>query len=150
MPVLEGSSTVAFIWGRNHLSSPDGSHNLNGYTFESTINFQDVNYLYTRLELVDKNELLRAEDRARLGITDDHPSFRIGAYTVGGVRDVWKNDKVVLGLGSDVTFYSKPAILNELYGENPVSWRLFLRIRPSKKDMLQQTKPGGKPPAHKH
>jgi len=36
---------------------------------------------------VDKNELLRVSDRALLGITDDHPSFRIGAYTFGGARD---------------------------------------------------------------
>ena len=34
------------------------THNLNGYTFESTVNFREKNYLYTRLELVDKNELL--------------------------------------------------------------------------------------------
>ena len=84
---------------------------------------------------MDKNELLRASDRALLGIADDHPSFRIGAYTFGGVRDVWNNDKVSLGIGSDLTFYSKPPILDQLYGSSPVSWKLFLRLRPSKMDM---------------
>ena len=64
-----------------------------------------------------------------------HPSFRIGAYTFGGVRDIWNTDKVSLGIGSDVTFYSKPAVLNSIYGNNPVSWKLFLRIRPGKMDM---------------
>lgn len=34
-----------------------------------------------------------------------------GAYTFGGVRDIWNTDKFSLGIGSDVTFYSKPAIL---------------------------------------
>jgi hypothetical protein len=145
-----GNWSSSLIWGRNHVSGHGETRNLNGYLAESTVNFLDKNYLYTRLELVDKDELLDATERALLRISQQHPSFRIGAYTVGGVRDVWKNDKVVLGFGSDVTFYSKPAILNELYGENPVSWRLFLRIRPSKTDMLQQTKPGGKPPAHRH
>ena len=53
------------------------------------MNFLDKNYVYTRLELVDKNELLRASDRALLGITDDHPAFRIGGYTVGA-RDIWR------------------------------------------------------------
>lgn len=134
-PLKRGNWASAFIWGRNHTSSPTETHNLNGYTWESTVNFLDKNYLYTRLELVDKNELLRPSDRALLRITDDHPSFRIGAYTFGGVRDFLSNDKVSMGLGSDLTFYSKPPILDRIYGTNPVSWKLFFRIRPGKMDM---------------
>jgi hypothetical protein len=134
-PFNRGNWASAFVWGRNHASSPDEIHNLNGYTFESTVNFLDKNYLYTRLELVDKNELLRAVDRAGLGITDDHPSFRIGAYTLGGARDLFTNEKVMMAVGSDLTFYSKPALLDQIYGSNPVSWKLFLRFRPGKMDM---------------
>ncbi len=134
-PFHRGNWASAFVWGRNHTSNPSEIHNLNGYTFESTVNFRDKNYLYTRLELVDKDELLRPSDRALLGITDDHPSFRIGGYTFGGVRDIWTNDKVSMGIGSDLTFYSKPSILNRIYGNNPVSWKLFFRIRPGKMDM---------------
>jgi len=131
-PLKRGNWASAFIWGRNHTSSPGETHNLNGYTFESTISFLDRNYLYTRLELVDKNELLRAVDRALLGITDDHPSFRIGAYTFGGARDVFTDKNVSVAVGSDVTFYSKPNVLDGLYGNSPVSWKLFLRLRPGK------------------
>ena len=134
-PFDRGNWASAFIWGRNHTSSPGELHNLNGYTFESTVNFLDKNYLYTRLELVDKNELLRQADRALLGITDDHPSFRIGAYTFGGARDLWNTDKVSFAIGSDLTFYSKPSVLDPIYGTNPVSWKLFFRIRPGKMDM---------------
>lgn len=135
-PFHRGNWASAFIWGRNHTSNPTGEvHNLNGYTAESTVNFLDKNYFYTRLELVDKDELLRANDRALLGIKDAHPSFRIGAYTFGGVRDVWNSKHVSMAIGSDVTFYSKPAVLDQFYGNTPVSWRLFLRLRPSKMDM---------------
>ena len=130
-----GNWASAFIWGRNHTSNPTETHNLNGYTFESTVNFRDKNYLYTRLELVDKNELLRPMDRALLGITDDHPSFRIGAYTFGGARDIWNTDKASFAIGSDLTFYSKPAVLDRIYGNNPLSWKLFFRVRPGKMDM---------------
>ena len=137
-PSKRGNWATALIWGRNHTSSPGETHNLNSYTFESTVNFLDKNYLYTRLELVDKNELLRAVDRARLGITDDHPSFRIGAYTFGGARDVFTSKKLTMAVGSDLTFYSKPAVLDQLYGSNPVSWKLFLRFRPGKMDMSMQ------------
>ena len=134
-PFDRGNWASAFIWGRNHTSSPGETHNLNGYTFESTVNFVDKDYLYTRLELVDKNELLRAVDREQLGISDDHPSFRIGAFTFGGARDVLANQKVSVAIGSDLTFYSKPDVLDQLYGAHPVSWKLFLRLRPGKMDM---------------
>jgi hypothetical protein len=129
-----GNWASSLIWGRNHVSS-DEIHNLNGYTAETTVNFLDKNYFYARLELVDKDDLLRALDRARLGITQRHPSFRIGAYTFGGARDVWNGDKLALAVGSDVTFYSKPAALDQIYGNNPVSWKLFFRLRPAKMKM---------------
>jgi hypothetical protein len=134
-PLKRGNWASAFIWGRNHTSSPGEVHNLNGYTFESTVNFLDKNYFYTRLELVDKDELLRAADRALLRIKDDHASFRIGGYTFGGARDVWNTKKFSMAIGSDLTLYSKPAVLDRLYGNNPVSWRLFLRLRPAKMEM---------------
>jgi hypothetical protein len=126
-----GNWASAFVWGRNHLSGHhDGIFNLNSYTAESTVQFLDKNYLYTRLELVDKNQLLRATERASLGITSHHPSFRIGAYTAGGARDIWNSERTSLAIGSDVTFYSKPSILDSVYGSNPVSWKVFFRVRP--------------------
>ena len=75
------------------------------------------------------------DDRELLGITDHHPIFRIGAYTFGGLRDIWQTEKISFGIGSDITFYSKPAVLDPIYGNNPVSWKLFLRVRPGKMDM---------------
>jgi len=143
-PLHRGNWASAIIWGRNHVSGPGEIHNLNGYTAESTVNFLDKDYFYTRLELVDKDDLLRAADRTKLGISQTHPSFRIGAYTLGGARDVWNNDKVSVAVGSDIAFYSKPAILDRIYGDNPVSWKLFLRIRPAKMDMSTQGMPGKK------
>jgi hypothetical protein len=131
-----GNWASAFVWGRNHLSGHhDGIFNLNSYVAESTVQFLDKNYLYTRLELVDKDELLRPSDRTLLGITQHHPIFRIGGYTFGGARDIWNTDKVSLAIGGDVSFYSKPAILDRLYGDNPVSWKIFFRLRPAKMDM---------------
>jgi hypothetical protein len=134
-PFNRGNWASAFVWGRNHVSELGETRNLNSYTVESTVQFLDKNFIYTRLELVDKDELLRAADRALLGITEGHPAFRIGGYTFGGVRDLWATDKVQFGIGSDLTFYSKPAVLDAIYGSNPVSWKLFFRIRPGKMDM---------------
>jgi len=130
-----GNWASSLIWGRNHESHGGEIFNLNGYVAESTVKFLDRNYFYTRLELTDKNQLLRAADRLSLGITDDHPSFRIGAYTFGGARDIWNTEKTSLAVGSDLTFYSKPSLLDPIYGSNPVSWKLFFRLRPSQMNM---------------
>jgi hypothetical protein len=130
-----GNWASSLIWGRNHESHGGEIFNLNGYVAESTVKFLDRDYLYTRLELADKNQLLRAADRLHLGITDEHPSFRIGAYTAGAARDVWNTEKTSLAIGSDVTFYSKPSILDSIYGAHPVSWKIFVRLRPAPMNM---------------
>jgi hypothetical protein len=134
-PLARGNWASSVIWGRNHENHGGEIFNLNGYVAESTVKFLDKNYLYTRLELVDKNQLLRDDDRLRLGITDHHPSFRIGAYTLGGARDIWNTTTTSLAIGSDVTFYSKPSSLDSVYGTNPVSWKLFVRVRPTPMSM---------------
>ena len=86
--IKRGNWGTSFIWGRNHENhGPREIFNLNGYTAESTVNFLERNYLFTRLELVD------------------------------------------------ITFYSKPSTLDSIYGNNPVSWRLFVRLHPAKMKM---------------
>ena len=115
-----GNWASSLIWGRKHKELDNTTQN--SYLLESTLNFLARNYAYTRLELVDKDELF-PEDPA-------HPSYRIGAYTFGGVRDLVHSEHWQVGLGGDVTFYSKPAALDSIYGNNPVSFHVFVRIRP--------------------
>lgn len=134
-PFERGNWATSLVWGRNHESHGDETFNLNGYLAESTVNFLDKNYLYTRLELTDKNQLLRPADRLQLGIDEDHPSFRIGAYTFGAARDLWSTEKLLLAIGGDVTFYSQPATLDPIYGRDPKSFRIFFRLRPGKMNM---------------
>jgi len=99
---------------------------LNSYLLESTLNFRQRNYAFTRLELVDKDELFPS---ALI-----HPAYRIGGYTFGGVRDLIHNRAWQLGLGADLTFYSKPLVLDSAYGNRPVSFQIFLRMRPGKSE----------------
>lgn len=127
-----GNWATSLIWGRNHEQHNGETFKLNGYVAESTLNFAERNYLYTRLELVDKNQLLRDADRLLLGIADHHPSFRIGASTFGGARDFWTSQRITAAVGADVTFYSKPDVLNPLYGNHPASYRIFINLRPGK------------------
>jgi hypothetical protein len=121
-PLAWGNWATTLLWGRVHKIATDT--NLNSYLLESTLNFRERNYAFSRLELVDKDELFP------LAMT--HPAYRIGAYTFGGVRDFVQNSTWQLGLGADVTFYSKPAVLNTAYGSDPVSFQIFLRMRPGR------------------
>jgi hypothetical protein len=116
----EGYWATSLIWGR--VQKEFELFPLDSYLLESTLNFFARNYAYTRLELVDKDELFPE--------AATHPSYRIGAYTFGGVRDFVHNEHWQVGLGGDVTFYSKPAVLDPFYGDNPVSFHVFIRVRP--------------------
>ena len=107
------------MWGRVHEIGT--GIRLNGYLLESMLNFLRRDYVFTRMELVDKNELFPPAEQ---------PSYRIGAYTFGGTRDLVQTRAYQLGLGADLTIYSKPAVLDAAYGNYPVSFQVFLRVRP--------------------
>jgi hypothetical protein len=119
-PLPRGNWATSLVWGRVHKIAT--GTNLNGYGLESTLNFLNRYYAFTRLELVDKDELFPQ--------APVHPAYRIGAYTFGGVRDLVQNHAWQMGLGADVTCYSKPSVLDTAYGVHPVSFQIFLRFRP--------------------
>ncbi len=123
-PLAQGNWATSLIWGRVHKIAADT--NLNSYLLESTLNFRRRNYAFSRLELVDKDELFPQ--------ATGHPAYRIGAYTFGGVRDLIQNREWQLGLGADMTLYSKPAALDSSYGNHPVSFQIFLRMRPGRSE----------------
>jgi len=140
-PWSDGNWATSLIWGRNH----ERAGNSNSYLLESTANFLDKNYLYTRLELADKPGLLEENIFGRRGLDQFQvvggrvtPGplferfFRVGAFTLGGVRDIVADSKFRLGIGADITFYHVPEGLKPIYGSSPTSVHVFLRIRPGK------------------
>ena len=138
-PLTAGNWATSLVWGRVHKIATDTT--LNSYLLESTLNFQRRNYIFSRLELVDKDELFANDDElfsadAELSAaTPARPVYRIGAYTFGAERDLLERHLAPdrswrLGLGADVTIYSKPATLDAAYGNYPVSFQIFLRLRP--------------------
>lgn len=118
-PIAGGNWASAAVWGRVQKIATNTI--LNGYLLESTLNFLRRDYVFTRMELVDKDELFPQ--------AATHPAYRIGAYTFGGVRDLVQTRAWQLGLGGDVIFYSKRAVLDAAYGVHPVSFEIFLRVR---------------------
>jgi len=131
----------SLVWGRNH----EQSGNSNAYLLESTANFLDRNYVYTRMELVDKPGLLEKNIFGRPGadqfdIVNGQPEpgplfeqfFRVGAFTIGGVRDFVAASAFRLGIGAEVTFYHVPDALKPIYDSSPTSFHIFLRFRPGR------------------
>jgi len=140
-PWTDGWWATTFIWGRNH----ERHGNSNAYLFESTANLRDKNYLFTRLELVDKAGLLEDNVFGRRGLDPfiQTPSglepgarfdqaFRIGAFIFGGVRDLIAATKLRVGLGAGLTLYHVPQPLEEVYGSRPHSFQVWLRVKPGK------------------
>ncbi len=121
-PWTRGGWATSLVWGRVHRVQDD--RKLNSYLLESTVNFQSKNYAFGRAELVDKDELFPGNPA--------QPSYRVGAYTFGGVRDLVQGHLWQLGVGADLTIYSKPSVLDAAYGDYPVSFQIFLRVRPAK------------------
>src|SRR6266571_3398355 len=119
-----GFVAAALIFGRNRL--PAGVER--GSTLEATWKFRRKNFLYGRIESVDRDrfELLTKTQRPE---TVPPETTTVGAATVGFVRDLPLRGEAESGLGGGVTVYRFDAGLDPVYGGNPVSLQVFLRLR---------------------
>lgn len=135
-PLGAGNWASSLIWGRNHKT--ENGQNLNSYLAESVVNFARRNYLTGRVEWLDRDELFPHHNGGGHG--DEEPAvgleglegrvFRVAAYTMGYTRDFNLIPGWQTGLGANFTFYTIPRALNSVYGERPVGFLVYLRIRP--------------------
>jgi len=126
-PLTRGNWASTLIWGRNRTS--DGLI-WNSYLAESTLRFRERNYLWGRIENVDRtNELL-------LRNQPEPPNFqesivgRVQAYTGGYGREVKLLPHLLTAVGAQITMYTTPDPLKSEYGSHPLGAVVFLRIRP--------------------
>lgn len=127
-PLAHGNWATTLLWGRNRVL-PTGLV-WNGYLAESTLQFAQRNYIWGRIENVDRtNELLLKNEF-------EPPDFqesiigRVQAYTGGYDHDFKLIPHLATALGAQVTLYSTPATLMALYGSHPVGVVAFVRLRP--------------------
>ncbi len=85
--------------------------------------------LYTRGELVVKN-ILTAGGNHPIGFTHPHINSRLGALTIGWMREVARGRYGQAAIGGDVTGYLVSVNLADSYGQ-PWSFHAFLRLRPA-------------------
>jgi hypothetical protein len=134
----EGHVASSVIWGRNKdVHSPGEEFVFSSYTLESTARFKNANWVWTRIENVDRGLGL-------IGGSDHEPGRRVQAYTFGYEREL-PVEKVSLGLGAQLTAYGVPDAFRAAYGDRPVGVQMFLRLRPKGSATAAQD-----PAMHKH
>ena len=128
-PLSSGNWATSLIWGRNR--SIPGREVLNGYVAESTLRFQRRNYLWGRLENVDRTNELLLDDHPQPQAFKEHFLARVQAYTAGYSRDFYILPHLAIAPGGQITLYGAPASLRPIYGSHPLGVILFVRLRPS-------------------
>ncbi len=126
-PLANGNWASTLLWGRNR-DIPSGQV-FNSYLAESTVRFARHNYVWTRIENVDRtNDLLLGENLLPPGF-DERFLARVQAYTFGYDREFKFIRHVSSAFGGQYTFYTKPSSLDSIYGSHPMGVLLFLRLR---------------------
>ena len=122
----DGFLAVTFILGRNLLR--EGTEWGNG--LEATWKFAGSNHLFGRVESVDRDlfELINKRQRPT-GLEPDWTTVQ--AATIGYMRNVRLGifrEGVDSGLGAAVTFYRYDDVLEDTYGNMPVSAQVYLKV----------------------
>jgi hypothetical protein len=122
----EGPFAATLLWGRN-----DEDHGVSdAWLVEAAYQATAADHVYARAELVEKDYHLLAFKGAEVIPAIAVPDLaEIGALTVGYLRDFGRRDDRKLGVGADLTAYSFPSDLEGVYGDFPVSFHVFLRLR---------------------
>jgi YHS domain-containing protein len=102
---------------------------FHGFLAEATRRF-GMNSLYSRLEVqqVETGLLLTGHVGESDALTELRDS--VTSLTIGGVRDIWRAAGYEVGIGGDLVFYGVPQRLEAAYGSRPVSFHIFMRVRP--------------------
>ena len=112
------STTAA--WGRKILR-PGAT--LDGYMLESAVVLKKTYTLFARAERVAETEL--HEDVPAL----DGRILMVNRLSLGGIYDFYRTDHVKLGIGGLVSKYALPGELKPLYGSDPTSAMVFMRLK---------------------
>jgi hypothetical protein len=127
-----GHIASSLIWGRNKDIHGSDARIFNAYTAESTVNFLRRNWVWTRIENVDRDRtLLIGEVPAVLDVEED-PIGRVQAYTFGYERDFFtRSPWVNIGIGVQANIYGLTSQLKQVYGDRPKGFSIFIHLRPA-------------------
>jgi len=127
-PLAHGNWASTLIWGRNRVLQTGLV--WNGYLAESTLRFAQRNYVWGRIENVDRTNELLLKNEFEPPNFQENIIGRVQAYTAGYDHDFKLIPHLATALGAQVTLYSTPATLTAVYGSHPVGVVAFVRLRP--------------------
>ncbi len=122
-----GNWASSAVWGRTRSLSDNAIYN--SYLLESTLRFATKNYVWTRIENVDRSNELLLTGALPPGF-EEKPLARVQAYTFGYSHDFELVAHLATSIGAQVTTYGVPGVLEPLYGAHPAGVAVYVRLRP--------------------
>ncbi|GAB3553548.1 hypothetical protein GCM10027343_40520 [Noviherbaspirillum agri] len=115
-----GNWQTTLAWGRN---SRKRHETTTGYLVESTVRFEGTHVVFGRVEQVASDDLLREDE--------SHPAklFTLNKLTVGYFHDMRTGGPVKADVGFLASQHLVPASMTASYGNDPVSYMMFLRLK---------------------
>lgn len=107
-------------WGQN---DAEPGRRTNAYLLESAVNLEKTHTVFARYENVEKDELFDEGDPLEGSV------FIVNKVSVGYIYDFPEMHGVQFGLGALGSIHFIPSELEEVYGETPVSWMVFGRVK---------------------
>lgn len=156
----DGWTQTTAAWGRNW---QEGIDTLDAALLESAVNFRNTHTLFTRLEYVQKDDLLPAVPLSSVGLfqhvlEDYHPFFPggnvtfvlnifgVSRITLGYIYDFPSEGYLQCGLGASGSVIIIPDALKPFYGNAPLSFLLFARVKIGRPNPTSPDKPQIKTP----
>ena len=89
-----------------------------------------MNSVFGRIDVVQVETDLLVNDA--IPLTGDAAARKdtVGAFTIGGLRDLKPWRRFEGGIGAALTLYAVPEALKVTHGEHPVSFQIYFRLRP--------------------
>jgi hypothetical protein len=127
-----GHISSSLIWGRNKDLPGQGVRIFNSYLAESTVNFLDRSWAWTRIENVDRDRTLLVGEVPAVLQVEENLIGRVQAYTFGYERDLSIGPSFLnVGLGFQATVYGLSPQFKSVYGDHPAAFNIFLHLRPT-------------------
>ena len=127
-PLKGGNWANSLVWGRTR--SLEDNTVYNSYLLESTLRFLTSNSVWTRMEDVDRSNLLLLGENPLPPGFQEEPVGRVQAYSFGYDHDFKLIPHLATALGGQLSVYGVNRHLQPVYGTNPVGGAVFLRLRP--------------------
>ena len=114
------------LWGRNH--SVGTAQNAQALLLEATMNFHAKQWLWTRVEDVDRTSDLLGEAAP----AEERVIGRVQAYTGGYAHAIGTWSGLAMQLGAQFTGYATPEPVTPEYGAHPIGVTVFFKVQLAK------------------